>query len=1369
MRLAIDFQGAQSSGSRNRGIGRYTTSLTKALLHLRGEDEVFLVLNGAFAGTIEPIRAEFEELLPAANIRVWIPPRPCNAGTPQNNGHRQAAELIREAFIAALRPDAVLVTSLFEGLGDDAVTSVGLLTSSLPTAVVLYDLIPLIHRGIYLSNPVVEGWYLNKLDQLRRASLLLSISASSGREGVEHLGFDNHQVINISTACDAHFCPVHLTQSSRDALAKRYHLHRPFVMYTGGIDHRKNIEGLIRAYAALPQGLRATHQLAVVCSVHPVERERLQLLAKGQGLDDDELVMTGFVPEDDLVTLYNACKLFVFPSWHEGFGLPALEAMACGRAVIGANTSSVPEVIGRDDALFDPRDDNAITSKIALVLTDDAYRRELEAHGLQQAARFSWLQSAQTAWNSLRQLTPPSSMPVINTRRPKLAYLSPVPGGKSGIADYTAELLPELARHYQIDVVVFQEEPVTDNWLQANCPVRSVEWFRAHAAEFDRVLYHFGNSHFHGHMFELLSQIPGTVVLHDFFLSGISAHMDVLGQDPGCWSRALLGSHGWPEVRMRHMVKERAEVVTAFPCNLPVLQMATGVVVHSENSIRMAAHWYGEDAAADWALVPHMRVPAFAVDRGFARVALGLAANDFVVCSFGLLGETKLNHRLLQAWLASPLATSNECRLIFVGQNEGGAYGAEMVHTIECAGGAVTITGWVDTSAYRQWLAVADVAVQLRTHSRGETSGTVLDCMNFGVATIVNAHGSMSDIAGDAVFKLPDNFSDAQLAQAMTELWQNDSKRLALGQRGRKRILSEHQPRHCADLYYRAIENFYTQFANGPLGVIGMLEGLSDTADEPTRMEVAQALSDNFPPSPRRPQLLIDVSELVTRDSRSGIQRVVRALLLPLLMNPPDGWQVEAVYANSRETGYRYARKFTCDLLGISSDWAEDDVVEAWTGDKFLALDLQPEVIGAQKTLLQEWRAHGVEVLVIVYDLLPVLFPQSFREGTALDHQKWLANIAEFDGVVAISRKVADDYFEWLAAYGDQNRKRPLNLHYFHLGADIENSAPSMCYSDIARAALGRIEQAPSFLMVGNIDPRKGYALVLEAFNVLWAQGVDVNLVIVGEQGRLVASLIEQMRSHPQAGTHLHWLEDASDECLSALYKKCACLIAASEDEGFGLPLIEAAKFKLPILARDIPVFREVAAEYATYFPADAIADDMAKTVSQWMEQYRAGNHPLSEGMPWLTWAESAQKVTAVVQGQSLPYKSWLPDNAMRFWGNDMRLHTQIGRRHGQAMHSTGQAGFLVFGPYLPLSPGNYRVLLSGSCKRWAGDEKFDISCSGGSKTLLHVDLPAESSGNWSKELEFSLGSKVDDFEVRLLISDQSEISISRIELIGQG
>lgn len=940
MRIVIDMQGAQSSGSRNRGIGRYTQSLAQAIVANRGEHEVILALNGAFPDSIEPIRALFADLLPAGQIRVWNIPGPASSIDEKHLWRRKTGELVREAFLASLRPDAVLVTSLFEGLGDDAVTSVGVLSRTVPTAVILYDLIPLIQRHHYLQNAVVEAWYESKLDHLRRADMLLAISESSRQEGIRYLGFSEDDCVTISTAADAHFQPVAIGPEQEQAIRARYGLQRPFVMYTGGIDHRKNIEGLIRAYALLPAALRAQHQLAIVCSIQMHSRHELEGLARTQGLGADELVLTGFVPEEDLLALYNLCRMFVFPSWHEGFGLPALEAMSCGKAVIGANTSSLPEVIGRADALFDPRSDAAIAAKLEQVLTDDAFRAELERHGPEQARQFSWDASARRTLAALaahHAAHGAKPLPALPPQRPRLAYVAPLPPERSGIADYSAELLPELARHYDIDVITPQGQ-VSDPWIKANCAVRDPAWFSRHAGRYDRVLYHFGNSHYHQHMFALLEEVPGVVVLHDFFLSGVSMHMEQTGYQAGSWTRSLYDSHGYPAVRYRFHAESIDEVVWRYPASLPVLRGALGLIVHSENSRRLAGQWYEAAQPERWAVIPHLRVPETGQSKAAARIALGLRDDDFVVCSFGMLAPTKLNHRLLDAWLGSTLAKDARCVLVFVGENEGADYGASLVETIRRAGAGerITITGWTDMAAFRQYLAAADVGVQLRTLSRGETSGTVLDCMNYGLATIVNANGSMADLPGHGLVKLADEFADADLIAALEKLRQEPATRMALGDTARAIIRSAHAPRTCAAQYAQAIETAYREaFYDAPALPRTLARVEPAPADDASWAALAQSLASSIAPRYRLRQLLVDVSSMEQSGQAAPPSLGSHTPLDLLLAEPPPGFRVEPVYA-SADGGFRYARRFTLRLLGCPDEALADEPVECFAGDRML-------------------------------------------------------------------------------------------------------------------------------------------------------------------------------------------------------------------------------------------------------------------------------------------------------------------------------------------------------------------------------------------------------------------------------------------------
>ncbi|HEX9172055.1 MAG TPA: glycosyltransferase family 1 protein, partial [Telluria sp.] len=353
-----------------RGIGRYSIALAQAMARNSRGHELRIALSGELATSVEAIRRAFDGLVPQSQIGVFDVPMPVAEYDDRNVWRARAAERIREHYLASLQPDIVHVASLFEGWTDNAVSSVAHGDGQFDTAVTLYDLIPLMRKEQYLSDPRVANWYHRKLQSMKNAQLLLAISAHSRQEAIAALQLNADVVVNISSAVDDMFRPLHLHPEQRQALNARFGLQRPFIMYTGGIDYRKNVEGLIKAYAGLPGPMRARYQLAIVCSIAPADRTRLERIAAAAGLSKTDLVLTGFVSDADLVALYNSTALFVFPSLQEGFGLPALEAMACGAPVIGSNSSSIPEVIGRADALFDPNRPDQIGAAIVRVLDD---------------------------------------------------------------------------------------------------------------------------------------------------------------------------------------------------------------------------------------------------------------------------------------------------------------------------------------------------------------------------------------------------------------------------------------------------------------------------------------------------------------------------------------------------------------------------------------------------------------------------------------------------------------------------------------------------------------------------------------------------------------------------------------------------------------------------------------------------------------------------------------------------------------------------------------------------------------------------------------------------------------------------------------
>ncbi|WP_210328282.1 glycosyltransferase [Mesorhizobium caraganae] len=396
MRIALDLQGAQTE-SRFRGIGRYTISLAEAIYRNRGHHEVCFVLNGNMPESVDLIFDSLSNVAPLHSFHVWNgPDRRLGDDWYDIGWRKSASEKIFEAFTESLHADVVHISSLFEGFSDHSASSIGQLPRSSLIATTLYDLIPFIYRDMYLpSGTASEKFYLEKIDYLKRSDICLAISDYTADEAVSLLSLNKNNVFNISGSTSDEFRPI--PHFDRREAARKFSLNRELILYTGGIDFRKNIDRLLGAFATLPPDVRRRHVLGIVGKIAEIPAIQIKAKAKSLGLNDADFRLFGYVSDHDLVELYNSCRLFVFPSWHEGFGLPALEAMKCGAPTIAAGTTSIPEVVGWDKALFDPMDERSIADKMLAALTDDEFRAELSQRGLERARLFSWDQSAEKA------------------------------------------------------------------------------------------------------------------------------------------------------------------------------------------------------------------------------------------------------------------------------------------------------------------------------------------------------------------------------------------------------------------------------------------------------------------------------------------------------------------------------------------------------------------------------------------------------------------------------------------------------------------------------------------------------------------------------------------------------------------------------------------------------------------------------------------------------------------------------------------------------------------------------------------------------------------------------------------------------------
>ncbi|MBV8053815.1 MAG: glycosyltransferase [Deltaproteobacteria bacterium] len=756
------------------------------------------------------------------------------------------------------------------------------------------------------------------------------------------------------------------------------------------------------------------------------------------------------------------------------------------------------------------------------------------------------------------------------------------------------------------------------------------------ARGYERILYQLGNSPFHSQIPSLLERYPGPVVLHDFYLSHLFKHLEAT--DAVSLWRNLYVSHGYPGLLAR--ARKGAEAaIWAYPCNLAVLSHAPGIIVHSDHARQLAHEWFGISTES-WRVIPQLRRLPPKIDRQKARGALGISPDTFLVCSFGFLAPTKLNDLLFQSWLASGLARLPNCYLVFAGGD-----GAGRPYQVNgMASSHIRATGYLSKEEYELYLAAADASVQLRGElSRGETPRSVLDCMAQGLATIVSSHPALAELPADSVLKLSANCNEEELIAALERLYREPEYRALLGRNAQQHVEAKRSPASIAQQYAEAMEEFASSHPAAITNRIGvnLAELVSKTGpSDSDYAKVATCIAENRGSGGVR-QLLVDVTVLVSLgDEKTGIHRTTRGILAQLLENPPPGWRVEPVFRGHRET-YRYARKLVRNYLHLDGLNLEDAPVAVNPGDVFLGLDWDPGIAIDDKAAnwLLHHRQRGMRTVFTVYDLLPLQHSEWFKPEMQPLFRGWLSRICRVaDGFACISRAVADELIDWLDTYS-LAAAGTFDIGYFHLGSDLEASWASQGLSPDEQRLLDTLKGREVLVMIGTVEPRKNHSQVLSAMELLWAGGENLSLVICGRQGWMVDGIAQQLRSHPELNHRLFWMEQATDEALLQLYSIASGMLMASGGEGFGLPLVEAAKHGVPIIARDLPVFREVAGEYAFYFSGDHSAN-LADALRTWLKLYRRGEHPQSRMVPWLTWQQSTQQLLRVAL-EGIAYQRW--------------------------------------------------------------------------------------------------------------------------------
>jgi len=763
VRLAVDLQALQTDGIADRGIGRYVGALSAAL-NTSGR---------LAAGLLAP------ELPPP----LGLPPELAMGGLVHWDGMASM-----RALIATGGPIAHHVPAPFLQCGpldpSDLVIGPHWESLGLPRVVTLHDLIPLRAPHRYLPTEAHLDRYRARAAWVAASDLVFADSEHTRSEAIELLGCDPDKVATIGCGVSSFFTP----HDGTDGEHFRWYLgeleDRPFVLTVGGSDVRKGTERLISAVGLL---VRAGFDLylLVIGELTAEWRTRLTDATSAAGMTG-RVVLAGAVGDELLRASYRRAALTVMPSLAEGFGLPVLESAACGTPALASATTALVEAAATPLATFDPADTNALSGAIADLLTDEPRRAEVLRAQRELASGSTWDAVAARAASAIDRMadrlvasawTPPPPPT-------RVALVGPLPPVEGGIAIYNERLLRAVDGKVIVDAVTpMHVSPQLPKGV-GHFPIDAFGT-DARPASYDAVVYTLGNSDGHLSTVETALRHPGWLWLHEVRLAAIAVTA-LQSLDDAQFDRSLawLLDRSYPGRAPHHAARRAGRSVrdldTAGVGLLPLLaERCRGILVNSEVARQLVLL----DLAPLAHHPPiHVLPPACPPVTPVERTDTD---EDRVVVALGIVSMAKRPDLLIDA------AARAGCRLAFVGPCP--PFLAQVIEDrarVRDVLDRVEVTGAVDESEWRRWLARATLAVQLREGTSGESSAAILEALAAGVPVVTNLATAAEYPAG-TVAHLP-SADPGVVAACLGALLARPEERRALADAG-LRFAAAHQ------------------------------------------------------------------------------------------------------------------------------------------------------------------------------------------------------------------------------------------------------------------------------------------------------------------------------------------------------------------------------------------------------------------------------------------------------------------------------------------------------------------------------------------------------------------------------------------------
>ncbi len=764
----------------HRGIGIYTKSVINNMLKLNYEHNWFICVSDD---------TNLRELDTWVQKKLHVIKRPevrPEINYSRNEEYTKALEeLVEEKSI-----DLVWIPNML-------MVNVLALERMLPcrVCVTVYDLIPyLFPIKEWGANIVSE--YNRRLDFLAKQNVeLLFISQATKEDYINHIGKAEKSAVTFLAADAKTFYKKRTKEDESSNI----------ILFTGGFDYRKNIDGAINAFecAMKKHGedeMFSKCKLVIVGATNAETKQKYDEIIRDKKLTD-KVELTGFISEEKLGNLYKSADVFFFPSLYEGFGLPILEAMLGGGYVVSADNSSLPEVCGGHALLCGTKKVDEMAEALYSGYCNSMTESVEEKNERQEyALGYTWERTAQTTLDFWEE----GELIPLKEQKDKIAILTPWPEQETGIAHYEYQKVPFLRKYYDIDIYTDAVKQKCKKYEDVGFfPIKD---FKTNRHKYKHVMYQMGNnSEFHKEIFEQLVENGGVVEIHDYVMTPFFFHSYLLKGNPLPFQRAMelgYGEKGKEEFQLAEKTMRQPDMYE-YPMSHSVAEYADKVLFHN--------HWSAEQLQNQkTGVIP---LPCYETEEFAEGVVQSTVKklkqkydvhSEIVIGCFGWVNENKRPQVVVNA-VRELIKLGYSIKLFFWGKAADNSI-PNLAKSLQIHN-SVFVSGYLTKEEYAAAMEMTDIVINLRYPSMGESSGTLCESFKAGKAVIVSELNQYTEFPDDVCWKVPICAQEQELLQSyLSCLIEREEVRYALGENARNYADVVLNPEKIAMQYYKFLE-----------------------------------------------------------------------------------------------------------------------------------------------------------------------------------------------------------------------------------------------------------------------------------------------------------------------------------------------------------------------------------------------------------------------------------------------------------------------------------------------------------------------------------------------------------------------------------